>query len=237
MLQIQSQHYKQTCFVSISMALKKFVLPPLPYSTLGLEPAISKSVLNVHYNKHHKTYVDDLNMAMEKLHEARQRNDLGAIVALQPLIRFNGGSHICHSMYWENLAPITGAGGKIPSSNTMLYKKIFEDWGSFEKLMNYFTTRTIEIKGVGWSWLVLHRATGRLGYRESHDQDAVTMHHDVVPLLTIDAWEHAFTVDYKTDDHKTARHKYMSNIWKVVNWECVEKRLHDGMKDINKQIQ
>ena len=208
---------------------KKFALPTLPYDLHSLEPLMSRSVLDVHYNKHHKTYVDTLNIAMAQLNEAMAKEDLPTIVSLQPLIAFNGGSHICHSMFWENLSPVTNVGGKLPTVDSPFHKRVIEDWGSFDKLMNYFTQRTIDIKGSGWSWLVMDRMTRRLEYRESHDQNSVTMEDDVIPLLNIDAWEHAYALDYKTADYRNARLEYMKNIWKIINWDVVQQRFLNAM--------
>ncbi len=204
---------------------KKYTLPTLAYDMHSLEPIISSDVLNIHYNLHHKTYVDNLNSAMFQLREAMAKDDLNTIVALQPIIAFNGGSHLCHTMYFENLAPVTTIGGKLPDHGSPLYMKVVEDFGSFEKMMNYFTLRNVEIKGSGWSWLVMNRITRRLEYRESHDQNFVTMEDDVIPLLAIDAWEHAYTLDYKKVDYQTARQQYTKNIWKIVNWQIVQDRL------------
>ena len=204
---------------------KKYSLPSLPFDMHSLEPIMSRTSVESHYNKHHKIYVDNLNSAMIQLQEAMAKEDLPTIVSLQPLIAFNGGSHICHSLFWENLAPITTVGGKLPAAGSPLHKKVIEDWGSFEKLMDYMTRRTMEIKGSGWSWLALDRMTHRLVYEESHDQNLVTMERDVIPLLAIDAWEHAFTLDFKTYDYKTARSEYCKNIFKIVNWDVVQNRL------------
>ncbi len=197
----------------------KYALPKLAYEISGLEPVISRAVVDVHYNKHHLTYVNNLNAAMEQLHAAVIKGDLPKIVSLQPAIAFNGGSHINHSMYWENLAPIAGAGGKLPAPDSPFYKRVVADWGSFEKLIDYFTKRAIAIKGSGWGWLVLDKVTKRLEFAETHDQDAVQIMPDKAPLLAVDVWEHAYYLDYKN-----ARAEYMKKIWQIINWEVVEKR-------------
>ena len=199
--------------------LAKYVLPKLAYGLQELEPVISRQIVDIHYNKHHLTYVNNLNAAMEQLQEAIVRQDLPNIVNLQPTIIFNGGSHLNHSMYWENLAPIAGVGGKLPPSTSPLFAKVREDWGSFDQLIEYFTKRTTAIKGSGWGWLVLNKSIKKLEYVETHDQDTISMLPDLVPLLTIDVWEHAYYLDYKN-----ARLDYMKNIWKIINWQIVEAR-------------
>ena len=85
----------------------KYCLPKLAYELNGLEPVLSQGLVDIHYNKHHLTYVNNLNIAIESLVDAVSKQDLPKIVSLQPTIIFNGGSHINHSMYWENLSPIS----------------------------------------------------------------------------------------------------------------------------------
>ena len=199
--------------------MAKYVLPKLAYDLNALEPVLSKNIVDVHYNKHHLNYVNTLNTTMEQLQEAIAKNDLPKIVTLQPVIAFNGGSHINHSMYWENLAPMSGVGGKRPKSGNF-YEKIIQDWGSFDKLEEYFTKRTAGIKGSGWGWLVLDKITKRTMYMETHDQEAVEMiSPDKAPLLAVDIWEHAFYLDYKN-----VKMEYLKNVWKIINWEVVQKR-------------
>ena len=204
--------------------LVKYVLPKLAYEITGLEPVISRHVLDLHYNKHHLTYVNNLNAALDQLQEAMIKQDLSKIVALQQTIIFNGGSHINHSMYWENLAPIAGAGGKLPDPKSALGEQVIKDWGSFDKLIDYFTKRSTAIKGSGWGWLVLNKAIKKLEFLETHDQDTISMIPDMSPLLTIDVWEHSYYLDYKN-----LRAEYMKNIWKIVNWQTVEKRFEASM--------
>jgi len=197
----------------------KYVLPKLAYELNGLEPVISASLLDLHYNKHHMTYVNNLNLAVEQLQDAMAKNDLSKILSIQPNIVFNGGSHINHSMYWENLAPEKTLGGKFPSPDSAFSKKIVQDWGSYEKFIEYFTKKATGIKGSGWAWLVLAKATKKFEYMETHDQDTPVMTADVVPLLTVDVWEHAYYIDYKN-----VRAEYLKNIWRIINWDVVEKR-------------
>ena len=93
-------------------------LPDLPYSYGALEPVISGEIMELHHKKHHNTYVTNLNVAEEKLNEAIAKNDVAAQIALQPALRFNGGGHVNHSIFWSNLAPIGNGGGEIPTSGT-----------------------------------------------------------------------------------------------------------------------
>ena len=207
------------------MQLMKYVLPKLMYEMNGLEPIISKGLLDIHYNKHHQAYVNNLNAAMESLVDAISKQDLPKIVSLQPTIIFNGGSHINHSMYWENLSPISQNGGKFPDASSLLAKKIEQSWGSKEKFIEYFTKRATGLKGSGWAWLALNTQSKMLEYFETKDQDTISMSPDLKPLLTVDVWEHSYYIDYKN-----ARADYLKNIWKIVNWSIVEARLNEAMK-------
>ena len=201
-------------------SLTKFTLPKLAYGLAGLEPVISKDLLNLHYNKHHQTYITNLNAALEELNTALPKGDLNKIVKLQTSIAFNGGSNVNHSMYWENLAPVSGAGGKLPSSSSALHKQIMKDWGSFDSMIKVFNKKTADIKGSGWGWLVLDKTTKATQFMHTMNQDTViAVDPDKVPLLTIDIWEHAFYLDYKN-----VKADYLKEIWKIINWETVQQR-------------
>ncbi len=97
--------------------VEKFELPPLPYSLNALEPVISSEIMDLHYNKHHKAYVTNLNAALEQYAEAEAKSDLATQVALQQAIRFNGGGHINHSIFWTNLAPKGQGGERLHKEN------------------------------------------------------------------------------------------------------------------------
>src|SRR5437016_2718963 len=90
---------------------QQYQLPPLPYDFNALEPAISAEIMNLHYSKHHQAYVNNLNKALEQYADAEYKNDLQSMIALQSLIKFNGGGHINHSIFWTNLAPQKNGGG------------------------------------------------------------------------------------------------------------------------------
>src|SRR3990167_4940025 len=92
-----------------------YQIPDLPYDFNALEPVISAEIMEIHYSKHHKGYVTNLNVSLEKYHEAETRNDVAQMVALQSSIKFNGGGHINHSIFWTILAPIAKGGGGVPS--------------------------------------------------------------------------------------------------------------------------
>ena len=105
-------------------AKTSYQLPELPYDFNALEPVISAEIMELHYSKHHKAYVTNLNAALEKYHEAETKNDVAAMITLQQAIRFNGGGHINHSVFWTNLAPEAKGGGHPPKGDDLF----FLDW-------------------------------------------------------------------------------------------------------------
>ena len=108
-------------------------LPKLPYELNALQPFISEEIMNLHYNKHHQAYVNNLNKAMESFAEAEKKNDLPAMLAQQSAIKFNGGGHINHSIFWTNLSPAGQNGGKIVEG--ALKEAIVQQFGSMDKFI------------------------------------------------------------------------------------------------------
>jgi len=199
----------------------KYELPKLPYELDALEPVISKEIMDLHYNKHHQAYVNNLNVAVEKYGPA----DLDNQVALQPAIKFNGGGHINHSIFWTNLAPPNSGGGTPPTG--ALADAINRDFGSFEDFIKLFNAKTAPIQGSGWGWLGYNKAKDRLEYAACSNQDPLFPTTGLVPLLGIDVWEHAYYLVYKN-----ARPKYLEEIWKVVNWQNVAERYEKARTQI-----
>ncbi len=132
-------------------------MPDLPYDFGALEPTISAEIMQLHYTKHHQTYVNNLNVAEEKLADAVAKGDVAAAIALQPAIKFNGGGHINHSIFWKNLAP--GGGGE-PDGD--LKTAIDRDFGSFSALKEKLSAATVGVQGSGWGWLGYDKAAGKL---------------------------------------------------------------------------
>jgi len=194
-----------------------YKLPELPYDFSALEPVISAEIMELHYTKHHQTYVNNLNVALEKYKEAEVKGDISTQIALQSAIRFNGGGHVNHSLFWENLAPVSKGGGGEPQG--ALKKKIEENFGSFAAFKEKMSAGTVAIQGSGWGWLGLDKGSQRLVIATCANQDPLST-LGFVPLLGIDVWEHAYYLQYKN-----VRAKYVESIWNVMNWACVEKRL------------
>ncbi|KJE88494.1 iron/manganese superoxide dismutase [Capsaspora owczarzaki ATCC 30864] len=193
----------------------KHTLPDMPYDYSALEPVISAEIMKIHHSKHHQAYVNNLNIAEEKYAEATAKNDLSAQIALQSAIKFNGGGHINHSIFWTNLAPASQSG----SPSAELNKAINAEFGSFDAFVEKFNTQTAAVQGSGWGWLGYDKTKGRVVITACANQDPLQALTGHTPLLGIDVWEHAYYLQYKN-----ARPDYLKAIWKVVNWNNVNER-------------
>lgn len=198
-----------------------YQLPELPYDFNALVPVISAEIMELHYTKHHKGYVTNLNAALEKYHEAESKNDVAQMIALQSAIKFNGGGHINHSIFWTILAPISKGGGGMPKGE--LAKMIERDFGSLDVFKEKFNTMTTGIQGSGWGWLGYSRGQKRLEMVSCSNQDPLST-QGLVPLLGIDVWEHAYYLQYKN-----VRADYVKAIWQVLNWKHIEDRFNKAI--------
>jgi len=197
-------------------------LPKLPYAYDALEPVLSKELMELHHTKHHAAYVTNLNAALQKQDELEKAGDVAALVALQPAIRFNGGGHVNHSIFWTNLAPAGKGGGSQPTGN--LSTAINKRWGSFDGFKTDMTNKAMAIQGSGWAWLAFDPSTKGLTIVSCANQDPCST-TGTVPLLGIDMWEHAFYLSYKN-----VKANYLKEIWSIVNWKNVEDRFNSHAK-------
>lgn len=193
-----------------------YKLPDLSYDFNALEPVISAEIMQLHYSKHHNAYVTNLNVALEKYREAESKGDIAAMIALEPAIRFNGGGHVNHSIFWTNLAPVSQGGGQTPDG--ALAEALKKEFGSVESFIEKMSAQTAAIQGSGWGWLGCHKDSKKLVITTCGNQDPLST-QGLVPLLGIDVWEHAYYLQYKN-----VRADYIKNIWKIVNWKNVEER-------------
>lgn len=193
-----------------------YQVPDLPYDFNALEPVISAEIMELHYSKHHKGYVTNLNAALEKYHEAESKNEVASMIALQSAIKFNGGGHINHSIFWTILAPVSKGVNQGPSGE--LAKMIHRDFSSYEGFKEKFTALTTGVQGSGWGWLGYNKALKRLEIMTCSNQDPLST-HALVPILGIDVWEHAYYLQYKN-----VRAEYVKAIWQVFNWKNIEER-------------
>ena len=193
---------------------KKYVLPELPYAYDALEPHISAEIMELHHSKHHQNYVNGANAALEKLEAARKDGSIAAVVtALSKDLAFNLGGHTNHSLFWENLSP--NGGGKPAGA---LAASIDEDFGSFEEFQKHFAAAALGLQGSGWAVLAYDKIGERLVIEQMTDQQG-NLSIDLVPLLLLDMWEHAFYLQYKN-----VKADYVAAVWNVFNWDEVAAR-------------
>ncbi|XP_070568950.1 superoxide dismutase [Mn], mitochondrial-like [Ptychodera flava] len=205
---------KNPSVLGCAVARSKHTLPDLPYAYSALTPVISAEIMELHHKKHHQTYVNNLNGALDQLTEAQEKGDVSKVVALQPALKFNGGGHINHTIFWQNLSP---DGGGQPTGD--LLHAIVQDFGSFDLFVAKMSAATVAIQGSGWGWLGYNRDTDRLTIATCANQDPLEATTGLVPLLGIDVWEHAYYLQYKN-----VRPDYVKEIWQVVNWHDVAQR-------------
>jgi len=186
-------------------------LPELPYPHNALEPYISTEIMKLHHLKHHQAYVDGLNAAEESYVKAPSTRDK---IALQPALKFHGGGHINHSLFWKNLAPVGQGGGKLGDGK--LKAALERDFGSVDAFKKQFNAATAGIQGSGWGWLGYNAKTKKLEIVTTSNQDPLLSHH---PIIGIDIWEHAFYLQYKN-----VKADYLNAIWSVINFEEAEAR-------------
>lgn len=190
-----------------------YTLPDLGYDHGALEPHISGQIMELHHDRHHAAYVAGANTALERLEEARSKNDFGAVTMLEKNLAFNTSGHVLHSLFWKNLSP---TGGDKPTG--VLAAAINSDFGSFEGFMNQLTNATNTVQGSGWGALAYEPLGGRLVVQQIYDhQGNVAVGSE--PLLVIDAWEHAYYLQYKN-----VRADFVKAVWNLVNWNDVAAR-------------
>lgn len=158
----------------------------------------------------------NLNAALQQYAEAQQKNDMQKMIALQGAIKFNGGGHVNHSLFWQNLASPKEGGGAPPTG--ALADAINAQFGSLDAFITKFNAQTAAVQGSGWGWLGLNKETGKVAIATTANQDPLST-VGLVPLLGIDVWEHAYYLQYKN-----VRPDYLKAVWKVVNWAEVGKR-------------
>src|ERR687897_697508 len=192
----------------------KYELPPVPYSYDALEPYIDARTMEIHHTKHHQTYTDKLNAALEKCPPEIQEKDvleilsnIGQVPADQKgAINFNGGGCDNHRIFWNNMKPNGGGepGGSIADA-------INTSFGSFSGFKEKFSSTTALIQGSGWGWLVYSPSSRKVEYKSMPNQTSPRT-EGLVPLLGCDVWEHAYYLKYQNK-----RPDYISAWWNVVN--------------------
>ncbi|MDP9039714.1 MAG: superoxide dismutase [Acidobacteriota bacterium] len=195
-----------------------FELPPLPYDYAALEPNIDEATMKLHHDKHHQTYVTNLNGAVEKHAELGSKSpeelirNLGAIPEdVRKVVQNNGGGHVNHTMFWQ----IMKAQGGGPAVGA-IGEQIKADFGDFDTFKKTFNEATAKQFGSGWGWLVWQG--GKLAILTTPNQDN-PLSQGLYPILGNDVWEHAYYLKYQN-----RRPEYLAAWWNTVNWEEVNKR-------------
>jgi len=198
-----------------------FTLPALPYAPDALEPHIDKQTMEIHHDKHHQAYVDNLNKAIDGTEHADK--SLEELVknagTISPAVRNNGGGHWNHSFFWE----ILSADGGAPSGK--LADAINETFGSLDGLKEKMNTAGATRFGSGWAWLIVK--DGKLEVTSTPNQDNPLMDVAEVkgtPILGVDVWEHAYYLKYQNK-----RPDYLKAFWNVVNWAKVEEHYNNAL--------
>ncbi len=195
-----------------------FTLPPLPYDYSALEPHIDTQTMQIHHDKHHAAYVNNLNAALES-HASLQSHSVEEILsnindvpeAVRQAVINNGGGHANHMLFWEIMGP--GAGGKPSGPLADEINRTFTDFATFQAQIKQ---AAIGRFGSGWAWLVL--ADGKLQILSTANQDSPLMNGQT-PVLGLDVWEHAYYLKYQNK-----RPDYVDAWWNVVNWNAIAQR-------------
>lgn len=202
-------------------AFAEFKQAPLPYATDALEPSIDQQTMEIHYGKHHKAYVDNLNAQIKtypELDKLTVEQVQAQVSKYNAAVRNNGGGHFNHTFFWESMA----AEGKGGEPGKQLLDKINKDFGSLETFETRFNEAATSRFGSGWAWLIVNPTDGKLQVVSTPNQDNPLMdiaEQKGTPLLALDVWEHAYYLKYQNK-----RADYTKAFWKVVNWNKVNER-------------
>jgi Fe-Mn family superoxide dismutase len=194
-------------------------LPPLPYDYGALEPHIDARTMEIHHTKHHQTYVNNLNAALEKAPNLQGKSleellgNLDAVPeGVRTAVRNNGGGHWNHSMFWQIMGPNVGS---APSG--ALADALTSSFGGLDQFKEKFAAAAVGRFGSGWAWLIADGSS--LSIDSTPNQDTPVM-QGKRPILGLDVWEHAYYLKYQN-----RRADYIGAWWQVVNWEAVAERM------------
>ena len=199
--------------------MPQYVLPDLDYDFGALEPHISGQIMELHHGKHHKAYVEKANETLQKLEEARAQKDFSRLAGLERSLAFNLSGHVLHSVFWKNLMP---KGGDAPSGE--LARAISRDYGSFEAFKAQMSEVAATIMGSGWAALVWEPLAQRLLTCQIYDHQS-NLSQSGIPLMVIDAWEHAYYLQYKN-----VKTEFFKAVWNLWNWNDVSARFESARK-------
>ena len=204
-------------FAAAAPADLQFAQVPLPYAYSALEPHIDAMTMEIHYTKHHATYIKNVNdaIAADKIGYATEKDFFANASKLSAKARNNGGGSWNHNFFWQIMKP----GGGAPTGKVA--EAIGGTFGSFDKFKDQFSQAAIGRFGSGWAWLVNEGGKLKIGSTPNQDNPIMDVSElKGTPLLAIDVWEHAYYLKYQNK-----RADYVTNWWNVVNWEEVAKRM------------
>ncbi|MDH1290985.1 superoxide dismutase [Comamonas terrigena] len=210
--------------------MTQHTLPPLPYAYDALAPHIDAHTMEIHHSKHHQTYVNNLNAAVQgtpfaEVPVEQLIADLDRLPeAIRPAVRNNGGGHANHSLFWTVMAPAGHGGGGAPGG--ALAHAIERDLGGMEAFQKAFTQAALTRFGSGWAWLVVN-AQGKLAVESSANQDSPLMAgigSGSTPILGLDVWEHAYYLQYQN-----RRPEYIAAFFHVIHWDEVARRYQQAL--------
>ncbi|MFA6073658.1 MAG: superoxide dismutase [Candidatus Woesearchaeota archaeon] len=218
----KKQEAKPVAKLAIQPSVKKHELPKLTYAYNALEPYMDEATVKLHHDKHHQTYVDNLNLAIDK-HPELYTIELGKLLSdlnkvpedIRIQVRNHGGGVWNHNMFWEILKKDT----KVPKD---ILDAINKDLGGIDKFKEEFKKAALTQFGSGWAWLVVNK--GKLEIVKTSNQDT-PISEGKAPLLTIDVWEHSYYLKYQN-----RRAEYVDNFFNIINWEEVSKRYKETIK-------
>ncbi|GJM82153.1 superoxide dismutase [Mn] [Paenibacillus sp. HMSSN-139] len=194
----------------------------MPYPANALEPHIDEQTMNIHHDRHHNTYVTNLNAALESTPDLQNKSveelisNLDAVPeGIRTAVRNNGGGHANHSLFWKVIGP---GGGGAPTG--AVASAIDSDLGGFDKFKEDFTKAATTRFGSGWAWLVVGK-DGKLAVTSTPNQDN-PLSEGLTPILGLDVWEHAYYLKYQNK-----RPDYIAAFWNIVNWDEVN-RLYEA---------
>jgi len=195
--------------------MTRYRLPDLPYDFGALEPHISGRIMELHHGKHHAAYVKNANETIARLDEARDSGDVARLAALERALAFNLSGHVLHSIFWQNLTP---QGGDKPAGE--LGQAIDRDFGSFDQFRRHMVAVSAGIMGSGWGALVWEPMAERLMITQIYDHQS-NLNQGSVPLMVIDAWEHAYYLQYLNE-----KEAFFNGLWNLWNWNDIKTRLN-----------
>jgi Fe-Mn family superoxide dismutase len=193
--------------------MPQYVLPDLPYDYSALEPHISAKIMELHHGKHHAAYVKNANAVLERLDEARKKEDFTRVAAFEKALAFNLSGHVLHSIFWQNL--MKKGGGEPKGALADAIKKDLGGFAMFQRQMNEVAAT---IMGSGWAALVWEPIGQRLLVTQIYDHQS-NLAQSGVPLMVIDAWEHAYYLQYQN-----RKAEFFTAVWNLCNWKDIAAR-------------